>query len=160
MPASFDAQLLGVPVARLLGPRRRRVQVGHHLGVRHLRDDLDDLVHLQLRHVAVAGVQLGGDREVAELGEPAADVLDVLVDAEDLLHDEHGRERPAFVRGGPVGRDGAVLDGDLHLDGGEALGVGGDRVGCDGLGRNGEARGERRHGELAAADRRHNPTLR
>ena len=57
-----------------------------------LRDDLLDVGHL--RDVALARIQLGRDRQVAELGEPPADVLDVLVDAEDLLHDEHDRERP------------------------------------------------------------------
>ena len=70
-----------------------------------------------LRHVALAGVQLGGDGQVAELGEPAADVLDVLVDAEDFLHDQHDRERPALRRHRPVGGHLAVLDGDLDFAG-------------------------------------------
>ncbi len=38
-------------------------------------------------------IQLRRDGQVAELGEAAADVLDVFVDAEDLLHDEDDRER-------------------------------------------------------------------
>ena len=45
-----------------------------------------------------AGVEGRRDREVALLGEAAADVLDVLVDAEDLLHDEHGREGAGPLR--------------------------------------------------------------
>ncbi len=104
----------------------------------------------ELRDVALAGVHLGGDGEVAELGEPAADVLDVLVDAEDLLDDEdHGQVRAAG-RHGAVGGDLAVGDGDLHLAGLEAVGVGRDRLGGDGLGGHREAGGQRGHHELAS----------
>ena len=103
-----DAELRGVALARPLGPGDGRVEVRHHLGVGHLGDDLgDDLLDvLDLRDVPLPGVQLGGDGQVAELGEPAADVLDVLVDAEDLLHDEDDRERPARRRASP-GRPGS-----------------------------------------------------
>ena len=51
---------------------------------------------VDLRDVALPGVQLGGDGQVAELGEAAADVLDVLVDAEDLLHDEDDGNGPPW----------------------------------------------------------------
>ena len=73
-----------------------------------LRDDLEDLLEvLELRDVPLPGVHLGGDGEVAELGEPPADVLDVLVDAEDLLDDQDGRERAPPWRASP-GRRGSV----------------------------------------------------
>ena len=83
---------------------------------------------VELRDVALPGVHLGRDGEVAELGEPAADVLDVLVDAEDLLDDQDDRERPALGRHRPVGGDLAVRDRDLDLAGLEPLGVGRDRL--------------------------------
>jgi uncharacterized membrane protein len=71
--------------------------------------------------VALAREQFRRDREVAELGEAADDVLDVLVHAEDLLHHEHHRKPPARRRHGAVGRDFPVRHRDLHLAGGEAL---------------------------------------
>ena len=86
-----------------------------------------------LGDVALPSVQLGRDGQVAELGEPAADVLDVLVDAEDLLDDQDDRERSAVGRHGPVGGDLAVGDRDLHLAGLQALGIGRDRLGGDRL---------------------------
>ena len=52
-----------------------------------------------LRDVALAREQLGRDGEIAELGEAPADVLDVLVHAEDLVHDQHDR-RLALALGG------------------------------------------------------------
>ena len=78
-----------------------------------LADDLVDVGHSG--DVALARVELRRDRHVADLGEPPADVLDVLVHAEDLLHDEDERERPALRRHGAVGGDLAVLDRDLDL---------------------------------------------
>ena len=62
-----------------------------------------------LRHVALAREQVGRHRELAQLREAAADVLDVLVDAEDLVHDERRsaacpcawrrpRDRPGWSR--------------------------------------------------------------
>src|SRR5262249_54922022 len=84
--------------------------------------------------------------------EAAADVLDVLVDAEDLLDDEDDGEGAALVGHGPVAGHHAVLGGDLDLAGFEALGVGGDGLGGDRLHGHGEAGGERGDDELAAAD--------
>ena len=72
---------------------------------------------VDLRDVALAGVELGRDGQVAELGEPAAEVLDVLVDAEDLLHHQDDRERPPARGHRPVGGDLAVGDRDLDLAG-------------------------------------------
>ena len=61
------------------------------------------------------------------MGEAAADILDVLMDAEDLLDDEDDGKRPAGGRHGAIGRDRAVLDRDLDLAGLQARGIGRDR---------------------------------
>ena len=57
----------------------------------------------------------------------------MFVDAEDLLHDQHDGERPVPGRHRPVAGDGALGDGDLDLAGDEALVVGLDCLGGDGL---------------------------
>ncbi len=88
----------------------------------------------ELRDVALARVHLHRDREVAGLGEAAADVLDVLVDAEDLLDDEDDREGPSGRGHGAVGRNLGVRRLDLDLARLEPGGVGRDhRLGGDGL---------------------------
>ena len=94
-----DAELGHVSFAGPLGPRDGRIKIRHHLLVGNLGDDLgDDLTNvLDLRDVPLPRIELGGDRQVAQLGEPPANVFDVLVDAEDLLHDQDDRERPALV---------------------------------------------------------------
>ena len=71
-----------------------------HLVVRLLADDVaDDLLDVgHLRKVGDARVDLGRDRHVAQLGEAAADVLDVFVDAEDLLVHQDDREVGALGR--------------------------------------------------------------
>ncbi len=69
----------------------RRVEVGHHLLVRHFRDDLaNDLLNVgHAGDAALAVIKLGGNRHVALLRQPPADVLEVLVHAENFLHDEN-----------------------------------------------------------------------
>ena len=83
-------------------PGERGVEVAVHLVVRlladHLADDLLDVGHL--REVGDAGIDFGRDRHVAELGEAAAGVLDVFVDAEDLLVHQDDREIGCRWRGG------------------------------------------------------------
>src|SRR5690606_10991343 len=112
-----DAEPARVALAGRLGPGDGRVDVLHHLPVRHLGDDLaDDRGAVgQLGHVALAGIELGRDGQVAELGEAAADILDVLVNAEDLLHHHDSGEGAALGRHGPVGRDVVVGYGNLDL---------------------------------------------
>ncbi|MNC85119.1 hypothetical protein D3C83_06980 [compost metagenome] len=97
----------------------------------HLGENL--LVVGELRDVALAAVEVDCDCEVTELGEAAADVLDVLVHAEDFLNHQHQRELAAFFRHGAVRRHRAGHGLDLHLAGGEAVGVGCDRGGSDRL---------------------------
>ena len=66
----------------------------------------------------------------------------MLVDAEDLLHDQDDRERSALVGQRPVRGNLAVADRDLHLARLEPLGIGRDRLGVDRLYRKSEARGQ------------------
>ena len=54
------------------------------------------------------------------LREPPANVLDVLMHAEDLLDDEDQRERPALRRHRAVGGISPSWTRDLHLTGGES----------------------------------------
>ena len=58
--------------------------------------------------------------------EAAAKVLDMFVNAEDLLDDEGHREIVAFVGEGPVGGHFAIGDGDFYLSCRYAVGVGCD----------------------------------
>ena len=143
------------PVPDLLDPRDRRVEVRHHLRVRHLRDDRrHDLLRIgHLGDVALAGEELGRDRQVPELGEAPAHVADVLVDAEDLLDDEDDGEAASGRGHRAVAGQVGVRSGDRHLTGDEPGRVGRDeRVGRDWQYRGGEADGQRRGDELAAGE--------
>ena len=142
-------RLRGVALARSLGKGDGRVEIGHHLRVRHLRDDLgDDLLHVgDVGDAALPGIELRGDRHVALLGEAAAHIADVLVHAEDLLHDQDDGECALLCRPGAIGRNLPVGRGDAHLSGFKPFAVRVD----DGLSRDGahggsepdrEARGE------------------
>ena len=87
-----EAEARGVGRTGCLGVGLRCIEVGHDLRIRHLGDDLaDDL--LDVGHsgdAALARIELRRDRHVAFLGEPPANVLDVLMHAEDLLDDSNG----------------------------------------------------------------------
>ena len=136
-------------------PGERCVQVAVHLVVRlladHLADDLLDVGHL--REVGDAGVDLGRDRHVALLGEATAGVLDVFVDAEDLLVHQDDREMAALGGAGEIGGQIAVLDRDLHLSGNQPVGVGLDRLRLDTLRGEREAADQAGHHEAAACER-------
>jgi hypothetical protein len=107
---------------------RRRIEVRHHLRIRHPDNDFADqrVDVVVARRVALARVQLRRHREITRLGKAAAHVADVLVYAEDLLHHQDGGYvgracRPREVRGDlPVA--GRNLD---------ARGVEADRIGDD-----------------------------
>ncbi len=125
------------------------------MAVRHLGDDLgQDLLNVgDIRNIALPRVKRRRHGEVAEFGEPAADILDVLMDAEDLLHDQHGRERPAARRHGAIGGDAAVGDRDLDLAGLEPGGIGGyHRLRHDRVGGKREAARETCHDEAATRE--------
>ena len=104
------------------------VEIRHDLRVRNFRNDGADLIDgRELRDIALPRVELGGDREIAQLGEAPADILDVFVDAEDLLHDQHYRKRPAARWHRAISRDRLIADRNLHFACSQAFGAGGNR---------------------------------
>ena len=58
----------------------------------------------------MTGIELGRDGQIAQLGEPAADVLDVFVDSEDFLYDEDNRQCSSLL--GP-----RSISGDVTIAG-------------------------------------------
>ncbi len=145
-----DAELRDVRVAGGFRVRNRGVEITHHLRVRHLAHDvLHQRVRVRdLRRVSLARIELRRDREVTQLGEAPADILDPFVDAEYFLHDED-RGQCATVSGhGAIRRNLAVLHAYLHLAGDQSF-----RGRRDRLRRNRE-RGQREPG----AERRHEKT--
>src|SRR5207302_8680290 len=93
-----DAEFLDVPLAGFLHPGDSRIEVGHHLGVGHLRDHFgNDVVDIrQLRHSPLPCIELWSNSQVAQLGQPAADILDVFMDAKDLLDNYNHRKSASF----------------------------------------------------------------
>ena len=88
--------------------------VGGHLGLGRRLHDLHDRREVgELGGIAGADEEVGGQRHIAGLGEPAADVLDPLVDAEDLGVDEDHRVAAALGGSGEVAGDLAVAGVDL-----------------------------------------------
>jgi hypothetical protein len=105
----------------------------------HLRNDfgVNFLDAFEVGDVAFALVEVGGDGEIAAFCEPAAEVFDVLVDAEDFLDDDDGGEGNARCGLGAVGGDTQITGWDLDFAGNKAGGVGrdsggGDREDCGG----------------------------
>jgi hypothetical protein len=128
------------------GPLAGGVEVGHHLGIGHGRNDLADGVDLEVGYVALASVQVGRHREVALPREAPAEVAKVLVHAPDLVHQDDGGQGALSGGSREVGGDGAVTRRDARLAGVESLRVGVDRgLGLDRLHCRGESRRERRH---------------
>jgi len=122
------------------------------LRVRHLGDDFPHylLAIAHLRGIALPRIQLGRDREVPGFGEAAAEILDVLVDAENLLYDEHGWERSSLVRHRTIGGDLAVLGRHLDLARRQPVCIGGDdRLRRDRLHRQRKAGRQRGHHKAA-----------
>jgi hypothetical protein len=64
---------------------------------------------------ALAGEQVGGDCVVAEPGEAPADVLDMLVHAENLVDHQHDGKGPAALGRGMIGRNHGVASVDARL---------------------------------------------
>jgi len=100
------------------GPRHAGVEVAHHLRVRGLRDDvLDEVGNIcLLADVALTHEQIGGQRQVALLGEAARHVGDVFVHAEDFR--DHEDDRQVGLAGRPGAIDGNALA--VHLQGDRA----------------------------------------
>src|SRR3990170_518768 len=78
-----DAELRDVTLTRPIGPGDGCVEIRHHLSIRDfghdLRKNLADVGHL--RHIALTGKEFGRDGQVPQLGKPATDVPDMLMDA-------------------------------------------------------------------------------
>ena len=92
-----------------------------------------------------------GDR--AALRETTADIADVLVHAEDLLHDQHHRQLRATRRPRVVRRQRAVRDRYADLAGIEPLRRRDEGLGAHGQRRGGEPSGERGGDEAAPVER-------
>src|SRR5277367_5402270 len=107
-----NRQAADIAFSGFIGVRNRGVQVTHDLGVGHFTDDLgDDVLKVRdIRNIALPGEQFWRNREVAQLGKPPADVLNVFVNAEDLFHHQHNWERAAAVRR-------RLVTGDLEVAG-------------------------------------------
>lgn len=134
------------------GEGDRGVEIAFDLFVRNLRDDREDILEIRdLRDVALPGVEFRRDGVIAGLGQTAAEILDMLMDAEDFMHDQDDRGVTSLGRHGAVGRDRPVGHGNLDLAGGEAVGIGGYGGGRDRADGGGEAGGQGRYGEAAAA---------
>ncbi len=126
-----DAEFRGISLTRAFRPCHGCVEIGGNLFVGNLGDDLrNDLLRIgHARDVAFARKQQRRDCEVALLGESAADVLDMFVDAEDFVHDEDGWERTAARGHCAIRGNFAAWDWNPDLAGDESVAVGCDRVG-------------------------------
>src|SRR5262249_5930775 len=124
-----DAKLLRLAFTGPLRPRDRRIEIVHHLAILHLGHDLrEDLLDVgELRYVPLPRVELGRNGEVSVLRPTTADVLDVLVNAEDLLHDEDDWRPSSRRRFCPVRGNRPIRNWDLHVAGHEPSRIGGDR---------------------------------
>jgi hypothetical protein len=131
------------------------VEIGEHGGVGRLQDDvLENFLRVGVgRGVADAGIEFGCCREVTELGEAAADVLDIFVDAKYFLDDKDGGEWAGALGFGEVGRQRAAGYRDFCFAGDEARGVGVGRGGFGAGDRGCETGDEGAHYECAPAYR-------
>ena len=118
------------------------IQIRQHLTIRHLGDQLlEQLADIGVVvGVTLAEIELGRDRQIALLGQAAAQILNMFMDAEDFLHHQHDGERAALVGGfGDVGRQCIALGRDGRLPGVNALFVGDNRGGGQRRGGRGES---------------------
>jgi hypothetical protein len=97
-----------------------------------LGDDLHDRGHIgDGRRIGDAHEEGRGDGDVAQLGQATADVLDIVVNAEDLGGDDDGGELAARLGPGEIGRQGEIrrreadrLDDQAGLVGMDRFGLG------------------------------------
>ena len=120
---SRDADLALDAAGARTRPLQRRIEVRHDLRVRHLGDDIAhqrlDIGHL--RRIALASEKFRRDGDRAALRETTADIADVLVHAEDLLHHQHHRQLRAARRPRVVRRQRAIRDRYADLAGIQSL---------------------------------------
>lgn len=121
-----DAKLIHLTTVAA-GEGGRRVEIAHHLIVGHLGDDGVDqsLDVADPGGVALTEIKVWRDGVIAGVGQPANDVLNPRMDAENLLHHEDDRPRSAVGRSGAVGGDSAAVHRDVDPGGVEAGIVGG-----------------------------------
>ena len=137
------------------GPGECRIEVRPDLVIRRLEDDLaHDLCRIgHLRERGVAEIDFRRDGQVAGLGQPAADILDVFVDAKDLLVDQDDGEGTARGRVRVVHRHVAAGHRYPRLAGGQPVAIGVDRLRDRPCGRQGEAADQAGHHETAPRQR-------
>ena len=126
-----DAQLATAAIFR--SPRGRRIEVGHHLRIGHFGNDVRIRAWMSARlgRVTLPREEFRRDGQVPLLGEPARDILDVLVHAEDL-------RTPPAPSGSPVLPAGCARYADHpappgrnpHFAGRQSLRVGRDHRLC------------------------------
>ena len=136
-------------------PTLRRHRGRHDLGVRHFGDDVveDVLDAADLARIALARKQFRGDGQVAEFGQPPADIGDMFVDAEDLGNHQDHRKIGAFVGLRTIGDHFAVADGNLDFSRNQAVGAGLDNgLGHDRLGGEGETRAQHGNDESTTGE--------
>ena len=158
---AHDAEASRIAVRCRDHPGRGRVEIGDPLGVWRLRDHLaDDCLRVRhLRKIALAGVKLRRHHTIAGLCEATADILDVSVDAEDLLDHEDDRKRTAPLRHRPIARHRPVDGRDADLAGFDARVVGGDDLSLHRSRRQSQAGHQARHDETAPGERRNQQAL-
>ena len=100
-----DGQPVGI-ATMLNGPSRGCIQIPKHLGIGNVGNDGGHQGGniRNLGRIALTVIKLGGHRQIALLGKATADIADVFVDAENLLHHQHGGERPSMIGHGHIGR--------------------------------------------------------
>ncbi len=150
-----DGELFGVGLSGGNGPGDGGIEIGEHLRIGHALDNRTDLLHAcRLLHVTLTRKKLRRDGEVALLRKPSADIRDVLVNAENLVHDEHERAKNgALCLGlghGAIRGDATVARGDRDLARLEARAARRDGACAHGLDGEREARAQRA-GEQRAA---------
>ena len=134
-----DRHLRGVDVALRLQELQGGGDVAIHLLIGGRVDDLHDLgelAHRQGRRVASTDEEGWGHGHIAQLGKPAADILDVVVDAENLRHHQHDRKTPLAGRPRQISWNRPVGGGQHHRFGDQPgfVGVNGIGVGGEGGG--------------------------
>ena len=95
----------------------------------HLADDLADIGHF--RKITEACIEFRRDGGVACLGEAAAGVLDVVMDAEDLLDHHHDGEWPRTGGLCEIPGQVGIANRDPDFASLDPGGVGGDHLGLD-----------------------------
>ncbi len=92
------------------GPGSGGIQIGHDLGIGDFTDNFgkNGWNIANLANIALSHIQIGCDREVAQLGKAAANILNILVNAKNFLNHHHHRQIGCPCRLGTVSRNLAI----------------------------------------------------